>query len=327
MISKPTVFVFGAGVSMPYGFPSGKALLNQIYEATKPTTKQNMEDGEPSLYAIEKMLREEFGAASVTEFGEELYMSQQASIDAFLEHRTEFMKIGKTAIALCLARKENADNLLSMNVRDKGCYQYLFQKMNSDWASFTENKVAFITFNYDRSLEEYLFTALKYTYGKTDDDCAPLINQIPITHVHGSLGSLPWQSPKGIPYTNKYISTSAGKIFSGLYRERMRDNIIVISEGQDTSPEFQRAFELMTGAERIYFLGFGYHPTNLHRLRFTELPKNGSYTGAHTKARIKGTALGMENAETLPVQVEWKIEVLDNSSDSLLFLRKYADLS
>ncbi len=30
MITTPTVFVLGAGVSMPYGFPSGRQLIEQI---------------------------------------------------------------------------------------------------------------------------------------------------------------------------------------------------------------------------------------------------------------------------------------------------------
>jgi len=34
MISRATVFVLGAGASMPYGFPSGKELRDNVLYAT-----------------------------------------------------------------------------------------------------------------------------------------------------------------------------------------------------------------------------------------------------------------------------------------------------
>lgn len=329
MITQQTVFVFGAGVSMPYGFPSGKALVSHIYSAATMKPLHGLEGGEgPNLNDIGVMLQEEFGKDEVLKFGEELYLSQQISIDAFLEHRPEFMKIGKTAIALCIARKEKLDSLLSMEVREKGCYQYLSQKMNTSWATFVENKVSFITFNYDRSLEQYLFTSLKHSYGKSDEECAALINQIPIVHVHGSLGPLPWQSSeRGIPYDNKYVPyaphPNQKMVFSGLYRERMRDSIIVISESQDRSPEFERAIELLAQPAMIFFLGFGYHPTNIRRLRMAQILKS-------TGVQAQGSAMGMEDAEIFSAQNlfgDHKLNLPDNASDSLLFLRKYAKLN
>jgi hypothetical protein len=318
MITQQTVFVFGAGVSMPYGFPSGKSLLRQISIAAMKSSMHGEEGGgRPSLADIGALLREDFNEDTVMNFGGELYRSQQTSIDAFLEHRPEFMKIGKTAIALCLARKESQGDLLSMDIRDNGCYQYLFNKMSSDWESFTKNKVAFITFNYDRSLEEYFFIALKSSYGKSDEECAKAIKQIPIVHVHGSLGPLPWQSSEGIPYNTKYVlAPGIGEVFSGLHLERMRDNIIVISEGQDESPEFNQAFELMSKAKNVYFLGFGYHPTNLRRLQIDKL---------HGATSLSGTAKDLEDGEKRHFAGQIKLQ--DNTSDSLLFLRRYAELN
>jgi hypothetical protein len=73
MISKPTVFVLGAGASMPYGFPSGKALCNSICNDTRNW---------PS-FGIDTDIYHEFATA--------LQTTKQSSVDAFLEHRQEFL--------------------------------------------------------------------------------------------------------------------------------------------------------------------------------------------------------------------------------------------
>jgi len=51
-------------------------------------------------------------------------------------------------------------------------YQYFCDKLNTSFEEFDQNKISIITFNYDRSLEHSLFTALKNSYGKNDRDCA-----------------------------------------------------------------------------------------------------------------------------------------------------------
>ena len=53
--------------------------------------------------------------------------------------------------------------------------------------------VAFITFNYDRSLEFFLLTTLKNRYQKTEQECAAKLKNIPIVHLYGKLALLPWE--------------------------------------------------------------------------------------------------------------------------------------
>lgn len=72
-------------------------------------------------------------------------------------------------------------------------YQYFCDKLNTSFEEFDQNKISIITFNYDRSLEHSLFTALKNSYAKNDRDCASKLKNIPIVHVYGQLGYLPWQ--------------------------------------------------------------------------------------------------------------------------------------
>ena len=322
MIIKPTVFVLGAGASMPYGFPSGWNLVKDTVSIGKNLTGKWLEH----LYFLNK----NFQSDQVKEFVDALFLSSRSSIDAFLEYRHEYIEIGKASIALLLCNYETHENLFDFRKRTKGCYHYLFNKLISDWKRFSENKVSFITFNYDRSLEHFLFTSLRNTFGKSKNECAEQVHRIPIIHVHGSLGNLSWQAADGIPYGAVDEDTN----------ERTDKNILsaakqikIITEDRVKSDEFQKAHQLLSESERIYFLGFGYDPINMERLgiqtlsskaRIMQLDMDGKPT--RIASPLQGTGLGLEIAETRSIQEKWGVSIPDNSSDSLTFLRKYADL-
>ena len=51
------------------------------------------------------------------------------------------------------------------------------------------DNVRFITFNCDRSLEYFLFQAVKYSDGLDDEEALRVSTTIPILHVYGKLGS------------------------------------------------------------------------------------------------------------------------------------------
>ena len=138
-------------------------------------------------------------------------------------------------------------------------------------------------------------------------------------HVQGSLGALPWQSDEVRAYIASYEPEDV---------QRASENINVISEGSETSEEFQRAFRLLETAARIYFLGFGYNSVNLRRLGVHAVPERlRDIPGRHpTDAPMLGTALAMGKGEMDAVKSAWRIYLPDNTNDSLGFLKQYARL-
>ena len=44
-------------------------------------------------------------------------------------------------------------------------YVYLFNQLGARKDDFNKNRISIITYNYDRSLEYFLFVALKFSYG------------------------------------------------------------------------------------------------------------------------------------------------------------------
>lgn len=114
-----------------------------------------------------------------------------------------------------------------------------------------------MTFNYDRSLEAYLHTALKYRFDLTENQALRELERIPIIHVHGELGSYP-----DIPYERVH---DLRKI------EKISQSIQIIQDLSDTigsfcSPRFEKAHNYINQAARVVFMGFGFHTDNVRRL-------------------------------------------------------------
>ena len=281
MITRPTVFILGAGASIPYGFPSGRQLRNNVIKRLQSANYGGWHD----------ILRDlGFIPSEINNFVVALRGSGLISIDAFLERRTEFMEIGKATIALGLIQYEEQNRLNNPDNDERSWYEYFYNKLiTQSLEYFIMNRVSIITFNYDRSFEQYLFTTLKFTFGKTDKECAELLKNFSIIHVHGQLGNLPWQAQNSRHYSQTETVEEVKKAVEG---------IVVVSEVNVDSFEFSRAFELLAEAERIYFLGFSYLNQNLSRLKINNIR-------AQNKASFYGTTFGMGLSDKNAMLKKW----------------------
>lgn len=301
MIRRRTVLVLGAGASKPYGYPLGGELKEGLCK-------------EPKTIGEEQRVRllRELGhmETEIREFIRALSMSGKPSVDAFLEHRTEFMEIGKRFIAAWLIPEEvtaylmNPSEIYPLGPRPNW-YEYLFNKMNARREEFVCNNLAVVTFNYDRSLEQYLFTALQNSYGLSEGESADLVKNVPIIHVHGQLGYLPWQADGGRPYEpSKKASdiSEAARMIKVVHQDIGRDR------------EFGRARAMIDKAERIIFLGFGWHDENLERLGLKDLD---------VTRPMWGSTLGLEAMEVFTLCQKWTcLSLHDSGFENLTFLRK-----
>jgi len=280
MVKAETVLVLGAGASAPFGFPTGQRLKAQI--CGKPI------DVNTNLNPLVSL---GFARDDIEEFRVALKKSGRPSVDAFLEYREDFVPIGKAAIASTLLRLENTDAIFGGQV-EGNWYDYLFGILSDGmpFDEFDKNKLSIITFNYDRSIEHYLFTVLKHSYKKSEKECAEKLSQIPIVHVHGSLGNLEWQtSTTGAPPVPYDSEAKRGHIKSAA------ENIQIIPESKMDTKEFLRARKLILRAQRLLFLGFGYHPTNLRRLGMDFMERK-------TPLDVEGTYLGLSHEREYEVQ-------------------------
>ena len=263
MIKKPTVLILGAGASAHVGYPLGRQLVDNI-------CGQNIQQLTGDVSGL-------WGEKEVKGFLTRLSRAGFYSIDAFLETVPEQAGLGKYLLAREIKRHEQIENLFSP--KDPGWYQYLFNCLldKNSYSGFESSRLSIITFNYDRSLETYLHESLVARFQIGPDEAHDLLSEVSIIHVHGSLGEYP-----NIPYQTDCSTTELLKISK---------EIQIIHEVSDhkndfCNKEFKQAFGCLSEAERIFFLGFGFHPDNLRRFNF--------FSPENTKDReIWGTSQGM----------------------------------
>jgi hypothetical protein len=153
--------------------------------------------------------------------------------------------------------------------------------MRGPFRGFVRNQLRIVTFNYDRSLEHYLFQAVRAAYGSPREECARQIGQIPIVHIYGTLGPLSWQqNDQAVDYGRQSLDTRR------LIRASM--GIKTLHEGQENEAQqnFAQAHEWLKWADRVLFLGFGFHEDNVNRLALVKVLRRDQ--------EVKGTCLGLD---------------------------------
>jgi hypothetical protein len=249
MITTPTVLVLGAGASCPYGFPTAKRLRNDICEAFS-----NRDTSAVRLLGDNAAPAEKF-----LEFREAFWKSGTPSVDAFLKGRPEFLDVGKFAIAYCLIPYESEKKLYDPPEPDGDWYLHLSERLNSSFDEFEQNKLSIVTFNYDRSLEHYLFTSLLNWHGRSVDACIEKFAKLPIIHVYGQLGKIPYPQQD----CRQYVPFDEDQ-------KKVPGEVVNASRGitllHEEESELREVHDLLTAAERVCFLGLSYHPLNLARL-------------------------------------------------------------
>lgn len=182
-----------------------------------------------------------------------------------MERRQEYEQVGKAVIAATLIRYET-DAIFGHT--NENWLRYAYKRLDTWFEEVVESNVSFVTFNYDRVIEWFFVTALGNFYKKDKMDCARVLKSIPIIHLHGRLGCLPWEAPadnrrdfNGV-ITRETLEASVKEV-KVIYED--------ISGGRDA--EFSRAKRLLDDAKGVYILGFGFHPTNVERLGLNKFAK------------------------------------------------------
>lgn len=274
-----TTLVLGAGASMAYGFPSGPRLRECIIAG--------LDEGEGQQKPLYLRLRE----AGYTQEALQVFLARLRnlptySIDRFLEANPPLREIGCFAIAAELVGYEVTDALLHPSGGD--WYQYLFNELLVG-QEYRAGWLRVLTFNYDRSLEQYLFNGLVDGLGWAPERAAPAVSTPNFIHLHGQLGDLPWwyQPPGSVP-GREYSTVCNPAVIEQCVR-----SIKVIGDSElSEEAAFEDAHEILEESHVICFLWFAYDPKSLTRLRIAEFAEGRVICGtAHglPQTRINAT--------------------------------------
>lgn len=282
MIKTKTLLILGAGASVEFDFPTGKELLKEVLGGLQkvPGDEEQQKDLLKCLLKVGGAHDKANDPNNIEHFRKALSETLDDSIDAFLGHNPNkvFETIGKRAIAYVLLQCENTEKLAEMKSQAKANWYELLSKALTEDEPFekvNKNKtLSIITFNYDRSLEYHLHRGLNRSYLKGGKECTEKLSTIPIIHVHGKLGKLEWQQddPETQIKYGSVLKTNIDRKASIV--NQAAENIKIIPNDINNTPEFEKAREKIKWAGRIFILGFGFNAKNLERLQLGPLRKD-----------------------------------------------------
>jgi len=249
MITTRTTFILGAGASYPYGLPLGERLWRDLTS--------------PIEYSAILQRHAEYDGETIEAFAHKVRDAKPKSIDAYLDEQRRLglqstYDLGVTAIAALILKRESSESDL-MSRHDDDWYRIVLNAITHDGAESHTNKlwdapVSFITFNYDRSLEAYLYRAAM-ARGVDRHAAVAGVRGLNIYHCYGQLGFVhpPDSHTARVPYGDvRYVRQAAAGI-----------KII----GKNRREQLPRgAREAIANAQRIVITGFGFDPFNVELL-------------------------------------------------------------
>lgn len=290
MFRSKTLFVVGAGASQEVGLPTGKELRDTIASKVniRFNTIQEQVSGDQLIMQalrrhVEQAKREHRPGEDASSIDVNSYlhagwhiseaMPQALSIDNFIDAQQD-RKIelcGKLAITRSILLAEKGSKLhfdpssghkLEHKALEQTWYnsftQILAEGHRRDGLDRLFENVSFISFNYDRCVEHYLFHALQNYFRISEDEAADLLNGLEIHHPYGVIGNLPWQPGGGVPFGAR---CNAPELLG------LSQRVKTFTERVDDAEMVQKMREAMHNAEVVVFLGFGFHPQNMELIK------------------------------------------------------------
>lgn len=260
LLEQPTLLILGAGASVPYGFPSGNQLKNEIFSSLQGKLS-------PILY-------QDFGYDNqfIEDFKDALRFTSHPTIDIFLEHKNKYRDIGSYAIAYTILRKEAHNSLFPK----KDWYGVIYDLLSLNNPIYDLSNLSIVTLNYERSLEYFLTNNIKYDcHDELEAKASEAIKNIQIIHAHGSLGNFN-DTPFGISPSKHSQLAIASK------------SIKIVSDKLESSSLFKIAQAIIKKSKNIIILGLGYDFQTLEKL-FLDINFDDK--------TVRGTSMGIDGVK------------------------------
>ena len=218
MFVRNTAVILGAGASHECGLPLGSELKRQIAADLKLKFGAHSTLGSGDARLLE-LLQQKFGnnlsaylkAANTLASSVALF----PSIDEVLHYFSDdaaVVHLGKLAIVLEILRGERKSPSQYNESQGRPNVQKLEDTWYNEFLSMVlagrtrqENDAAFssitfINFDYDRSLEHYLYWALQDQAAIAPAEAARLASSLKVIRPYGCVGPLDWQQRGGVPF-------------------------------------------------------------------------------------------------------------------------------
>ena len=289
MIKENCVLILGAGASAPYNFPTAAALKRIICNSFDNVWESFVWDKTQTPFT-QDYVEEQKNIAK--KFTNDFRKFEHDSIDLFLDIFKEYADIGKKAIFLTILDSEKKS---MMKGRIQDWYTELFRRMigtSGNYFKLSENNLTIITFNYDRSIENYLYNIfMDFSNSLNIIEKIEELNKIKIYHVYGKLADLPWQGDDN--------PLDYGQKINMAQLNRGKDNIKTIFERKENAETINTIINSIQSAKKIYFLGFGFAQENVEMLSLKRNIKPGTilyvsdFEDRHVRTETQMRGLGI----------------------------------
>lgn len=321
MFVSETVFVLGAGASHEVGLPVGSGLAQII---SKKVDVQFTELGSPiangsdlRLYGrmrekFKDEIREYQHAGWTIRDGVLFANSIDDFLDRFAKTNERVVRYGKLAIVASILEGERESPIFTSFAKPRS-ETFITDTVNTWYAKLLKvlgtgvgvdrvetlfDNVSFIDFNYDRCLPHFMIEALQPLYGIDEARAREVVSKARILHPYGSLG--PLTGNEAVPFGDPTERTDMFEV-----AERIRLYTEQVQEHEDIE-EIRRA---VSNADRLVFLGFGYHPQNIELITPRSTVSSG--TGVDD---IIGSAFGISQPDVDVLQ-DWLYPLLSKEGN------------
>lgn len=270
--SAKTLLIVGAGASAELDFPVGNALKENIRSCAKVKwTGLELMGVREFCDLVEDCARVNHGGnlgpalGALNHIHENLILS--GSIDQFLsshQREPDVVRFAKLAIAHEITKAERNSHL-NENTNNKAHTEFahlrntylprLWARLQNgqpidEWPRFFDN-LKIVTFNYDRILQQFFSLAIQRFCKENASKVIEFVDELPILHVYGRLGSLNPQSPEYCTFApdRHAIAKAYERILT--FSETVQENV---------KDEIRKSVEW---ADRIICLGFSYANVNM----------------------------------------------------------------
>jgi hypothetical protein len=208
-------------------------------------------------------------------------------IDYYLGWNPELQNIGRMLIAWVILECEELSRQRNINRTPK-------EQANDDWCRFIIhqlaihckqsedlllNKISFVTFNYDVSLENNLHNGLRHIQMFDESDVTIFLGRVRIIHIYGkirddatSAAKIDWaaqaEDPNGFHDDGARIRyyTKFQKLLDHVYRASKGLRVIDPHDKGADDTEIMIARRVIADAKRVFILGYGFDEHNSDRL-------------------------------------------------------------
>lgn len=329
MHKKRMLFVLGAGSSHEVGLPTGDTLKAEIAKLIDIRFEHGFrqKSGDDQIMeALRRHAKNFEQPRDVNRYLEKAWqiknaLPQAISIDNYVDAHSgdEILELcAKLGIAKAILNAERRSAIYRDELSNPqlppvdlaGTWFHKFFQLLTEGISKRDvaaifDGISFISFNYDRCLEQFLPTALANYYKLSIEETQKLVEKLKIFHPYGTVGRLPSQL-----HNDNAVPFGADNVRDLL---SITKELKTFTEQNEDVTAIQNIHALVRDADTIVFLGFAFHAQNIELLT----PKEKC-----AASKVLGTALGISRSDLQIVTKQITDMLSVNSAEIQIELRR-----